>query len=430
MKTQITGLISLLIMLISFSCKKEINTCDALQKVSSDNQSPASINSPIPVVLTTSYDFMIANDVNTGAELWRYLPPKDKFAAGPVINGNAMYFATTHSIFKVSVNDRNVIWEYNFNPGENCETKIMPLALCNNFVILVITASDSNKNRAWAKVIAIDSSAGNEGWVRNFTYQNASFRATAPAVYNGDIWIGLGTFLTAIHGSDGSLSGRRQITASGQYILPPCIDNGVVYTGTCKNEQDTVYAFDVNSGKLVWKTSLGDGFPGTYHTFLCTPTVFKGQLMINGHTKMVAFNASSGAKKWEYINPYITLDNDIMKPLSVADRYFGENFYIYTTNIDGSKIFVINNSGNQHIYASVGFNNTITSFAGPVAVQYPEDEFSHFVYALWGTNYRCNIANGTSGTVWTVNNSGTVISFVIFDNAGNVFYSSESGMQQ
>lgn len=430
MKPHIKGLISLLIILITFSCKKEFNISDSQQKYSSDNLSSGSTSSPIPVVITTTYDYMYANDVNTGAELWRYSAPKDRFASGPVISGNSMYFATTHSVFKAGVTDRNVTWEYNITQGQNYDAKIMPLALCNNYVILVITASDSDKNRAWAKIIAIDTSSGNEGWSKNFTYQDAAFRATAPAIYNGDIWFGLGTFLTALHGSDGSLLGRKRITASGQYILPPCIDNGIVYTGTCKNEQDTVYAFAANNGKLVWKTSLGDGFPGIYNTFLCTPTVFDGQLMINGHTKIVALDATTGVKKWEYINEYITQDNNIMKPLAVADAYRYDYFYIYTTDIEGSKTFVILNGGTLSAYGSVCCNNNTISFAGPAAVQYPEDGYAHYVYSFWGTNYRCNISNGTSGTVWTVYNSGTVISFVIIDNAGNVFYSSESGMMQ
>ena len=77
------------------------------------------------------------------------------------------------------------------------------------------------------------------------------------------------------------------------------VSDGLAYTMGNANRQDTVYCFDAESGREVWKESYACGVGGGYKGPRATPAVADGTVYtfsVEGH--VLALDAKSGSVKW------------------------------------------------------------------------------------------------------------------------------------
>jgi hypothetical protein len=372
---------------------------------------------------------MTSNNIKSGVELWNYTSPQGYFVTGPAISGNDMFFATTNNVYKLRMNNRHILWQKTYMLGAKYKSDVRPLTFCRNSVIVVATYKLAKS--VVCNIMAIDTSSGSLLWKKIFRLDGTSEQATATAEYKGNLYLGLGKYIECIDGNNGNILWKKILSSRASFIMPPSVVEGNVYTGTATNVQDSLYALSATDGSLVWSTSLGDGFAGTYKTDLCTPVVYNQQLIVNGHLKVAAFNALNGNKNWEFADNNI-LSKDIIKPVSLSTEP-GGSYYVHFTNVSGRVVYTLHSNGDITGATFTGYYDGYICNACPVAIRiYNNNDANdaYFIHSSENVGYTCETSGGRTGTLWSHYTSYLVINIVVQDESGNVYYSSDSGMQQ
>lgn len=426
-KNFVLSTISILGIATIISCRKEFEMTKNMTGLDMANVTAAdSLNYE---VIITGTNYMTSNNIKSGAQIWQYAAPEGNFITGPIISGNHMFFATTNNIYKVRIDNKDVQWQTTYDTGTRYTHDIKPLSFCRNS--LIVTSTSKSKNRTVSSVAAIDTSTGKMIWKRIFALYDTANQATSAAVYNGNLFIGIGKFIVCLNGNSGNILWSRILSARSLYVMPPSVVDGVVYTGTVTNIKDTLYALSATNGSIIWNTSLGDDFAGTYKTFLSTPVVYNQQVMINGHSKVKALNTSTGNENWELTdNKFLT--NDIIKPITLSTEPLG-SYYLHFTNVSGRIFYTVSSNGSSIGYGSVGYYDGYISNASPVAVRiYDNNDVwnSYFIHTFDDYSCRCETSGQRNGTLWYKYTTDLILNIVLRDEFGNVYYSSDSGMQQ
>ena len=97
-----------------------------------------------------------------------------------------------------------------------------------------------------------------------------------------------------------------KIDGIGRGYSQPVVQNNIIYiTGIKKDTMDVLSAYDMK-GKLLWETSYGLSWTGTYPDTRSTPTIENGRIyMISGMGEMVCLDQKTGKIIWKQ-NPYKT----------------------------------------------------------------------------------------------------------------------------
>lgn len=429
MRNTVKSICTTLAVLALFSCKKD-NFNSLRSNASIDNSNAETITS---TTLVTYPDAIIANDLKTGVEDWRITAPETNFVTGPLVNGNTIYYVTATSIYKALVSPQQVIWHFSHYHGISMQDSVMPPVFSNGLIILASKfVGGETAGKAAAKIVAVDTATGKLVWSTIIKLKNDENRITAPTADQGKIYAGLGGYLLCMDAGSGTIVWKRKIAPKENFIMSPCVWNNTVYTATCKNLEDSMYAISAADGAEIWRAALSDSFVGTYNTIVCLPTVHNGEVLVNGHKKIASFNAMNGSKLWEYTHIYGggIADDDVLKGITVTDRFSPNSYDISTTNWEGSVTINLYTDGSFHGTTKLGYHSTPGSFSAPVSVKYPSDAEAYIVYVRYAHDYSCFQLDGVFGSVWTLAGTKTILNVMITDSEGNVFYAAESGMQQ
>ena len=162
------------------------------------------------------------------------------------------------------------------------------------------------------KLIAVDAGTGAILWITNYD-QAISDLAVGPdgtvyAVSNGISGFDLVISILAVDPATGRILWIT--TAPGENALaPPVVGGGLVYT----HSKTAATAYDAQTGRLVWRTSLVaiDPCCGT----IGDPVLAGGTLYVGGDTDVLyAINAATGAIRWQHQFPHTDLDGPGPRP--------------------------------------------------------------------------------------------------------------------
>ena len=176
-------------------------------------------------------------------------------------------------------------------------------------------ASEDRSTQDW-QVIAIDRRTGRTIWTRTAysgeprekRHIKSTYANQTPATDGSTVVAFFGSQGLFAYGMDGTLRWKQDLGVlnAGAYDLPdyewgnassPVIDDGRVYVQCDVHGTSFVQAFDLKSGRSLWKT------PRTELPSWATPTVVKGpqgkELVTNSPNRIRGYDAATGRELWQ-----------------------------------------------------------------------------------------------------------------------------------
>lgn len=233
----------------------------------------------------------------------------------------------------------------------------------------------------------------------------------SPTVVNGSVYASIrGTgSKVGIYGLD-ALTGEKKWKASKTFITEssPAVANDLLYAGS---EYNGFSAFDLKTGTVKWE------FPDA-SIVNSSPTIANGIVYIGSgifgtnQEKILALNASTGAKKWEYLTGSITVSYSSPQ-VSNGIVYIGGGSKLYALDaLSGAKKWIAEPEQNTLIYSGAVIANAL-------------------VYIGIGkTVYAFDAATGTKKWEFLTSRTIDESSPCVTDKDGNVFHAGISGMVQ
>ncbi len=143
------------------------------------------------------------------------------------------------------------------------------------------------------KVLALNASSGAVMW----SYQNGGAVYSSPAVADNVVYFGSwDKSVYVVNALTGALLWSHP---TGSYVQSsPAVANGVIYVGSydhlTSSNSGSLYALDDSTGKMLWSYPVGT-------EVLTSPIVANKVVYAGGNdNNFFAFNASNGAKLWNY----------------------------------------------------------------------------------------------------------------------------------
>jgi outer membrane protein assembly factor BamB len=205
------------------------------------------VNRPIPVVY--------AVNATTGQEIWHHTGPIANIVSSPALESGRIYVAFTDGTIRaLDATNGQVIWSVNHPGGANSSP-----AVAGGRLYIAI------HNRG---LLALDANTGSELWLAPMPGPQWS----SPAVENGRVFVGSRDDhkLYAFDAVTGDILWTA--TTNDWVQTSPAVAAGVVYIG---NNSGNVYAFELETGNLVWQRAVAPGFG-----FGSSPTVANGVVYI------------------------------------------------------------------------------------------------------------------------------------------------------
>ncbi|MBU4223509.1 MAG: PQQ-binding-like beta-propeller repeat protein [Euryarchaeota archaeon] len=210
-------------------------------------------------------------------------------------------------------------------------------------------------------ICALDAMTGNPKWCVEAAPE-ALMDGASPAVFNGNLYIGISDYLNAFDTNDGKLKWKYQtkgVTTPRKPVGMPSVSNGVVYVGS----EDYFYAIDAITGKEKWnfgfenivsspaiagntayvtsfRKSFINGIDSTtgtpiikWYTYyyapsilFSSPTISNNIIYIGSGKYLQAIDIQSGTRKWSYV-----IDSTISSSPAIANNklYIGADGYVY-----------------------------------------------------------------------------------------------------
>ena len=205
------------------------------------------VNRPIPVVY--------AVNATTGQEIWHHTGPIANIVSSPALESDRIYVAFTDGTIRaLDATNGQVIWSVNHPGGANSSP-----AVAGGRLYIAI------HNRG---LLALDANTGSELWLAPMPGPQWS----SPAVENGRVFVGSRDDhkLYAFDAVTGDILWTA--TTNDWVQTSPAVADGVVYIA---NNSGNVYAFELETGNLVWQSAVAPGFG-----FGSSPTVANGVVYI------------------------------------------------------------------------------------------------------------------------------------------------------
>lgn len=282
---------------------------------------------------------LMAVDALTGAKKWEF-KAGDAIESTPAVANGLVYVASwDKKLYAIDAATGVKKWEFLTN-------KTHPFAAPMVVNGIVYYGGDPY-------LYALDALTGAKKW----QYKGDAVRTfdASPTVVDGIVYANLRTFAPPVFGMD-ALTGTlkwRSVETDGNGVLSslsessPAIANGLLYIGS---EGDGVSAFDLKTGSLKWRFTVAS-------VANSSPTVVNGVLYIGSgvfgkdNKKLYALNATSGAKRWEYVIEESTAGYS--SPI-VADGivYIGSGSTLYAVDAaSGAKKWDVKPETNNLIYS-------------------------------------------------------------------------------
>jgi outer membrane protein assembly factor BamB len=328
---------------------------------------------PAPGIYTASDTTVYKYDARTGAPSWQYTSGANwlnLFYSAPKVVGNSVYAPSNNGLYMLNASTGKLQWKQQWTENTITNLNVFPLVRGN--VVLVATVNGVSQGYATpgsmpthptatanAETLhALDTTTGKELWSKPLPFGQAAICASCAPGTNNTLYIVSNGALYAINLEDGSQSWSTPVTGSGQDIVA---SNGAVYLGN--DVSGAFRAFDKQSGKLLWNTSLQQGYQITYlqaNSSIVYLTAAKGKNYYE-----VAYDEQTGTRLWKFsvatmikseplINQnmlYISTQNGYMYAL---DAQSGKKLWSY--HADGDLYF--STMDNNIFYLEVGDAHT------------------------------------------------------------------------
>ena len=229
------------------------------------------VNRPIPVVF--------AVNAATGTEIWRHTGPVANIVSSPTLENSRVHVAFTDgTIEALDATNGQPVWSV-IHPGGAYSS---PAVAGGRLYIAIHNQG----------LLALDANTGSQLWLAPMPGPQWS----SPAVENGRVFVGSRDD-QKLYAFDAATGNTLWTATTNDWVQSsPAVANGVVYIG---NNAGNVYAFNAQSGALIWQTAFAPGFGA-----LSSPTVANGVLYIASGIddsgtqfdgKLYALDATTGA---------------------------------------------------------------------------------------------------------------------------------------
>lgn len=224
---------------------------------------------------------------------------------------------------------------------------------------------DDSSEHEW-KVLCIDKNSGKIMWERTSLKGIPKIKRHPKSTHANTTVATDGKFVVAFFGSeglfcydiDGNLQWQKNFgvlksvffvekTAEWEFASSPVIYKGVVIIQCDVLENSFLAAFDVSTGKELWRTPR-DEYPGW-----CTPNLYtnggKTYVVVNGYKNRGGYDFESGAEIWT-----MSGGGDIPIPTPVVDK---DMIYFNSAHGKSSPIIAVSTSARGDITLSEGQNS-------------------------------------------------------------------------
>lgn len=227
-------------------------------------------------------------DAQSGRELWRFTPAGDASLSQSAVDDRAFYFGTdSRNAYAVRITDGTPIWNIRLGPDWQSGSWIKGLSISGDTVYAAVDRYYSQNGYYSAGVIvALDRTTGRELW----RYQNGDGSDSRGVIGAPTV---AGRLLLSSDHKRGAFFAVDRFTGQEVWRVatgagfagpdsPPVALGGVAYA----SGNDTyVYALDLASGKVLWKTRPAMG--GSVYHAVCGNAVFnnfQGLGIVDRHT--------------------------------------------------------------------------------------------------------------------------------------------------
>ena len=233
------------------------------------------------VYVGTSDNLVLALDINSGDELWRFETEHSVWAQPTLVDGTLF----------VSSLDRH-IYAIDAQTGEQKWTELLTGALSGKPIVSDGLVLLSNFD---TQLHALDIETGEEQWVA----ESAEWVWSAPTVADGQVYFGDASgAVYAVSLATGEQIWQKQ--APGAIQTSPVVSNGLVYiasAGPEETETGILQALSVEDGEIVWDAT-------TTSTVFTTPVIVGDTLVVavNSDSELlVGYGLESGTRRWAFL---------------------------------------------------------------------------------------------------------------------------------
>lgn len=236
---------------------------------------------------------LVALDLATGAEKWRYTTPYPVSNAPAIASGTVVVGLGNGEIHAVALADGAPRWTFDAAAGlPMLESSLWASpAIADGVVYVALQGAFT----------AIDLATGREVW-RNDRTNNYPWLGSLAAVAIAD-----GLALAAFNRDDG-LSGWNATTGAAAWSnvsgatvainATPIVENGVVYLANARAE---VSAAELSTGRVLWTRATAPGGFDWGYTITAAPALADGRLFVPSQwDELIALDAATGAELWRY----------------------------------------------------------------------------------------------------------------------------------
>lgn len=235
------------------------------------------------VVYFASWDKKIyALDAVTGSKKWESAPGLLQPFAAPAIEKGLLYYGGEHYLFALDIATGVVKWK--FQDDEVYSWEASPTVV--EGIVYASIRGGGNQ----VGIYGLDALTGVLKWKASKTFITES----SPAIANGLLYVG-----SEYHG----FSAFDIKTGAVSWEFPdaslvnssPTISNGLVYfgSGLFGSGTNKILALNASTGAKKWEYATDEGT-----VYYSSPLVADGVVYIGGKSKLYALDATTGVKKW------------------------------------------------------------------------------------------------------------------------------------
>ncbi|GAB3777034.1 hypothetical protein GCM10028818_23540 [Spirosoma horti] len=258
------------------------------------------------IVYAGSGSSLLAFDAVTGASKWK-ASVKDGSYYGvdaPKVADGMVYYNSNGTVYAFDALTGDKKWEFDAGQG-----KFGNINLANGIVY----------TNGYSKTYALDAKTGVKKWELN--------QAMSISEYNGVLF---GLNVSGIYSLDAASGSQKWFfPSSSQFgMYPLTISQGIVYSAdgnTAVGGQ--FFAIDAMTGAVKWKVQAEGG-----KAFNGTPIAYNGIVYAyNSNKKIYAYDAATGAKKWEFDTNSEFSGLVVAKGVLYAGAYSGKSYALDAT---------------------------------------------------------------------------------------------------
>jgi outer membrane protein assembly factor BamB len=220
--------------------------------------------------------YVYAIDLQAREVIWRHGDLRTMVRSAPALADDQLYFVSLHDSMLVCLDatDGSEKWRYRFSAGLQSE----PLPAGPT----VLVCGDDNV------VHAIDTQFGKQVWSRDC---QAPLN-WAPAVSGDAVLVPAGNLLYRLDLATGRIRWKHE---ARYQVGAPAVDNGTIYTMTCRNwkNRGKLLAIELGSGRTRWQVPIEAGAP--YAPAVGHSSVFA---VAGDRRELWAVRAESGRVQW------------------------------------------------------------------------------------------------------------------------------------